>query len=174
MSSDFVPEQPVDRPEGLPTEEMPPPDTHPATDGDHAGEGDPVGLVDREGPPDLRDAETPVDFRDNEGPVDFRDNGDPVDFRDPPPAEPYPVAVTAFVCGDVMTGRGGDQSLPPPGDPRLWESYVRDARAYVELAEAASGSIPAPVDFTWPWGDALAVLAAERPDVRVINLETSV
>ena len=48
------------------------------------------------------------------------------------------------LTGDVMTGRGVDQILPAAGDPRLWERYVDDARTYVELAEAASGKIPAP------------------------------
>lgn len=83
-------------------------------------------------------------------------------------------AATVFLCGDVMTGRGVDQILPHPGDPRLWEPYARDARAYVELAEAATGPIPRPSEVTWPWGDALPVLDAVAPDVRVINLETSV
>jgi poly-gamma-glutamate synthesis protein (capsule biosynthesis protein) len=44
--------------------------------------------------------------------------------------------VKLFLCGDVMTGRGVDQILRYPGDPRLWERYVHDARGYVELAEA--------------------------------------
>jgi poly-gamma-glutamate synthesis protein (capsule biosynthesis protein) len=82
--------------------------------------------------------------------------------------------VTLFLCGDVMTGRGVDQILPHPGDSRLWESYVKDARAYVRLAEEVNGPIPAPVDFSWPWGDALPVLAEFAPDVRVINLETAI
>lgn len=82
--------------------------------------------------------------------------------------------VTLFLCGDVMTGRGVDQILPHPGDPRLWETYVRDANAYVDLAERVNGSIPRPVDHAWPWGDALPVLDQARPDVRVINLETSI
>lgn len=82
--------------------------------------------------------------------------------------------VTVFLCGDVMTGRGVDQILPHPGDPRLWETYTRDAGAYVELAEAANGPIPHPVDFSWPWGDALPVLAEVAPDARVMNLETSI
>ncbi|HEX6471285.1 MAG TPA: CapA family protein [Streptosporangiaceae bacterium] len=78
------------------------------------------------------------------------------------------------MCGDVMTGRGVDQILPHPGDPRLWETYLRDARAYVRLAEDAHGPIPRPVDFSWPWGEALATLDAVAPDVRLINLETSI
>ena len=76
------------------------------------------------------------------------------------------------LCGDVMLGRGVDQVLPHPGDPALREEWVRDARRYVELAEAVNGPVPRPVDPGWPWGDALPVLAAA--DVRIVNLETSV
>jgi poly-gamma-glutamate capsule biosynthesis protein CapA/YwtB (metallophosphatase superfamily) len=82
--------------------------------------------------------------------------------------------VTLFLCGDVMTGRGVDQILPHPGDPRLREAYIPEATGYVALAEAASGPIPRPVEPAWPWGDALAVLDSVAPDVRLINLETSV
>lgn len=82
--------------------------------------------------------------------------------------------VTLFLCGDVMLGRGVDQILPCPGDPTLRERWIHDARAYVDLAEAANGPIPRPVDFAWPWGDALPILDAAAPDVRVLNLETSV
>jgi poly-gamma-glutamate synthesis protein (capsule biosynthesis protein) len=80
--------------------------------------------------------------------------------------------VTVFVCGDVMTGRGVDQILPRPGDPQLWETYIKDARKYVELAEEVNGPIPAPLDFSWSWGDTLALLDEIAPDVRVVNLET--
>ena len=79
-----------------------------------------------------------------------------------------------FLCGDVMTGRGVDQILPHPSDPQLRESYIREATGYVALAEAASGPIPRPVGPAWPWGDALEVLADLTPDVRLINLETSI
>jgi poly-gamma-glutamate capsule biosynthesis protein CapA/YwtB (metallophosphatase superfamily) len=82
--------------------------------------------------------------------------------------------VRLLLGGDVMTGRGVDQILPHPGDPRLHESYVRDARNYVALAESVNGPIPRPVDFRWPWGDALAAMDAAGPDVRIANLETSV
>ncbi|AQU70545.1 CapA family protein [Streptomyces niveus] len=82
--------------------------------------------------------------------------------------------MTLFVCGDVMLGRGVDQILPHPGDPELREIYVRDAREYVGMAEAANGPIPCPVDSSWPWGDALEVLDSAAPAARVINLETSV
>src|SRR2546429_5392694 len=79
-----------------------------------------------------------------------------------------------FLCGDVMTGRGVDQILPHPGDPQLRESYVREATGYVALAEAASGPVPRPVGPAWPWGDALTVLGDLAPDIRLINLETSI
>jgi poly-gamma-glutamate synthesis protein (capsule biosynthesis protein) len=82
--------------------------------------------------------------------------------------------VTLFLCGDVMLGRGVDQILPHPGDPELREGHARDARAYVRLAERANGPIPQPASFSWPWGDALAVLDHMAPDARVINLETTI
>jgi poly-gamma-glutamate capsule biosynthesis protein CapA/YwtB (metallophosphatase superfamily) len=83
-------------------------------------------------------------------------------------------SVVLALAGDVMLGRGIDQILPHPGDPTLWESHVRDARDYVRLAEVVNGPIPVPVDMRWPWGDALEVLAATGPDVRIVNLETAV
>ncbi|MEV5934504.1 CapA family protein [Streptomyces sp. NPDC052079] len=82
--------------------------------------------------------------------------------------------VTLFLCGDVMLGRGVDQILPHPGDPALREEYIRDARDYVALVERVSGQVPRPVPFSWPWGDALRVLDDAAPDVRIVNLETSV
>lgn len=82
--------------------------------------------------------------------------------------------VTLFVCGDVMLGRGVDQILARPGDPALREGYVTDARTYVSMAEAVSGPIPAPVAPSWPWGEALRLLEANAPDVRIVNLETAV
>lgn len=83
------------------------------------------------------------------------------------------LAVTIFLCGDVMTGRGIDQILPHPSPPRIHEPYVIDAREYVELAEKILGPIQKPLGFTAVWGDALAELKQRAPDVRVINLETA-
>ncbi|MGY1455121.1 CapA family protein [Streptomyces sp. SS8] len=83
-------------------------------------------------------------------------------------------AVTLFLCGDVMLGRGVDQILPHPGDPELREAYIRDARSYVELAEAAGGPVPRPAGFEWPWGEALAAIDEAAPDARIVNLETAV
>jgi poly-gamma-glutamate synthesis protein (capsule biosynthesis protein) len=85
-----------------------------------------------------------------------------------------PDLIRVFLGGDVMTGRGIDQVLPHPGNPVLYESYIRDARDYVRLAERASGPIPCPVSFDYIWGDALAELEHAATDARIINLETSI
>jgi poly-gamma-glutamate capsule biosynthesis protein CapA/YwtB (metallophosphatase superfamily) len=82
--------------------------------------------------------------------------------------------ITLFMGGDVMTGRGIDQVLPYPGDPRLYEPYIIDARDYVELAEDVNGPIKKPVQCHYIWGDALQEWERMAPDVRLINLETSV
>ena len=82
--------------------------------------------------------------------------------------------VTLFLCGDVMTGRGIDQALPYPCGPVLYESWVKDARQYIEIAERAHGPLPLPLPFDSIWGDALDELERRRPDARIVNLETSV
>jgi len=82
--------------------------------------------------------------------------------------------VTLFLCGDVMTGRGIDQVLPFPGNPRLHEPYMHSAAAYVALAEQATGPMPRPVDFSYIWGDALQDFQREVPQAKVINLETAI
>ncbi|RMH85900.1 CapA family protein [Pseudomonas sp. AOB-7] len=79
-----------------------------------------------------------------------------------------------FLAGDLMCGRAIDQILPHPGDPRLYEAYVKDAGDYVRLAERRNGAIPRPVDFAYVWGWALEALRQRRPDVRLVNLETAV
>lgn len=84
------------------------------------------------------------------------------------------VGVTLWLAGDVMTARGIDQILPHPGDPRILESYMISAVDYVRLAERVTGPIPHPVDFAYVWGDALAWLERQAPDLRLINLETAV
>ncbi|HEU0222333.1 MAG TPA: CapA family protein, partial [Paracoccaceae bacterium] len=76
--------------------------------------------------------------------------------------------------GDVMTGRGIDQILPSPCDPKLYEEYVGSALVYLELAERHSGKIARPVPLDYVWGDALAEFAGRRPDLRIVNLETSI
>ena len=82
--------------------------------------------------------------------------------------------INIFMCGDVMTGRGIDQILPHPGDPLIHEPYLKNAKEYVRLAEEKNGLIPKPVDFSYIWGDSLHKLNRKAPDLRIINLETSV
>jgi len=82
--------------------------------------------------------------------------------------------VTIFLCGDVMTGRGIDQILPHPSDPRIYEEVVSDARTYIQLAEEVNGPVPRPVDPSYIWGDAITELQQAAPGARIINLETSV
>lgn len=82
--------------------------------------------------------------------------------------------ITLFLCGDVMLGRGIDQILPHPCPPTIYEGYMKSAIGYVELAEHYYGTISKPKDFPYVWGDALKTLEYNKPDARIINLETSV
>jgi poly-gamma-glutamate synthesis protein (capsule biosynthesis protein) len=82
--------------------------------------------------------------------------------------------ITLFLCGDVMLGRGIDQVLPHPSNPELYELYVHNAWRYVELAEQVNGPINEPVAPAYIWGDTLTVLNSIRPDLKIINLETSI
>lgn len=85
-----------------------------------------------------------------------------------------PMSVRLFLCGDVMTGRGVDQIMAHPSDPVLYEPSVVSALDYVRFAEALNGAIARPAPPAYVWGAALDELKRRRPDVRVINLETSV
>lgn len=82
--------------------------------------------------------------------------------------------INLFLSGDVMLGRGIDQILTHPSDPFIPEAYLSDAREYVRLAEKASGSISTPVSFNYIWGDAIEEWKRLAPDVKLINLETSI
>jgi poly-gamma-glutamate synthesis protein (capsule biosynthesis protein) len=82
--------------------------------------------------------------------------------------------ITIFMCGDVMLGRGIDQILPHPGNPVIYESYMRSAKGYVELAEGINGPITRTAGYSYIWGDALEALEQILPDLRIINLETSI
>ncbi|NMT62079.1 CapA family protein [Marinobacter orientalis] len=81
---------------------------------------------------------------------------------------------TLFLCGDVMTGRGIDQVQANPCSPELYEPWVKNARDYVALAEIHSGPVQQPVSNRYIWGDALDELDGRQPDLRFINLETSI
>lgn len=88
--------------------------------------------------------------------------------------KPSTFCVTLFLCGDVMTGRGLDQILPNSVDPRLYESFVKDAREYVSLAEKVNGPVRQPVSYTYIWGDAIKVWEQMAPAFKIINLETTI
>ena len=96
--------------------------------------------------------------------------------RPEPSSVPAPGSsdITLFLCGDVMTGRGIDQVLPSSVEPRIYEPYVKDARDYVQLAEKRNGPIPQEVSYTYIWGDAMEVWQKVAPDLKIINLETSI
>lgn len=73
-----------------------------------------------------------------------------------------------------MLGRGIDQILPQSVSPKLYESYVKDARDYVRLAENKNGAISQPVSYNYIWGDALKIWKKMAPAAKIINLETSI
>jgi poly-gamma-glutamate synthesis protein (capsule biosynthesis protein) len=89
-------------------------------------------------------------------------------------APPGSGTMRIFLSGDVMPGRGIDQILPHPCSPELYEPYMGSAAGYVRLAESATGPIPRGADPPYIWGAALSELAEARPDLRIINLETSI
>lgn len=82
--------------------------------------------------------------------------------------------IKLFLCGDVMTGRGIDQILKHPLDPRIFESYVKDARDYIQLAERSGIQIPRKVNSEYIWGDALKEWDQRNVHASIINLETSI
>ena len=82
--------------------------------------------------------------------------------------------VKILLCGDVMTGRGIDQILPHPSDPRLHERWTTSAADYIHLAERANGPIARPAGFDYPWGDAISTWRELAPDLVIVNLETAV
>lgn len=79
-----------------------------------------------------------------------------------------------FLCGDVMVGRGIDQALPHPCNPKIHESYLHSAIDYLRLAEHANGPLTLPLDLSYIWGAALEELGRVRPNGRIVNLETSI
>ncbi len=79
-----------------------------------------------------------------------------------------------FLGGDAMLGRGIDQILVHPSSPEIYESYVKDARAYVAMAESSNGMIPKKAPDSYIWGDALLEWEKQKPMLKILNLETSV
>lgn len=82
--------------------------------------------------------------------------------------------ITIFFAGDVMTGRGIDQILRHPVNPKLYEPYVKDARDYITLAERKHGEIPRSVAGDYLWQEIACQWQKRTPLVKVINLETAI
>lgn len=82
--------------------------------------------------------------------------------------------IKIFAAGDVMTGRGIDQILRHPSNPQIYESYVKDARDYVRLAEVFYEPIPRKVKGDYIWGDALVEWNKRNSDAKIVNLETAI
>ena len=82
--------------------------------------------------------------------------------------------ICIFLGGDVMTGRGIDQILPHPNPPELHQDNGYNAQTYVELAKRCNGDIEMPVSLEYIWGEALEVFDCYQPDLKLINLETSI
>jgi poly-gamma-glutamate synthesis protein (capsule biosynthesis protein) len=51
---------------------------------------------------------------------------------------------------------------------------MKSAVEYVGIAEEAKGAIKKPVGFGYIWGDSIKEFTREKPDVKIINLETAV
>ena len=84
--------------------------------------------------------------------------------------------ITVLMVGDVMLGRGIDMIQEQSCNPVLYEANGLNAHDYVKLAVEQNGTLPDKsergVDYVW--GDAIGILDEKNPDVRIINLETSV
>jgi poly-gamma-glutamate synthesis protein (capsule biosynthesis protein) len=113
---------------------------------------------------------TEYDYSGEAGAIRMKNTGEIAPITSPETDNPIKI----FMCGDVMTGRGIDQVLPHPGDPLIYESYMKSAEGYVEIAENVNGPIQRPVGFSYIWGDSLEEMERVTPDVRLINLETSI
>ena len=81
---------------------------------------------------------------------------------------------TLCLTGDVMIGRGIDQALSQSCPPAIYESYVKDARGYIEIAERKYGPFQRPMRYDECWGAALKAVNKRSPVKRIINLETAV
>lgn len=89
------------------------------------------------------------------------------------PLSPSASPVTLCLCGDVMAGHGLDPLLPRAAGGAT-DHRVASALAYVREAGEGDAPLPRPVSFEYPWGDVLQLLRRERPDLRFINLTTTI
>jgi len=84
--------------------------------------------------------------------------------------------IKLLLCGDVMLGRGIDQILPNPCNPRLHEHWrkIYDAREFIRLAQQKHGPVDDERDMAYVWGNVLSGIEHFAPDLRIINLETAI
>lgn len=82
--------------------------------------------------------------------------------------------VKILMMGDVMTGRGIDQILPFHNKSNIFEPYMKDAKGYVQLASQKNGPISMPIGMDYIWGFALTTIKEQKPNVIILNLETSI
>ena len=82
--------------------------------------------------------------------------------------------VRLWLVGDVMLARAIDMTQKHSCDPRLYEGNGLSAHDYVRLAVERYGPLPEPSQRGpgYVWGD--TVEADPEPDLRIINLETSI
>jgi poly-gamma-glutamate capsule biosynthesis protein CapA/YwtB (metallophosphatase superfamily) len=97
-----------------------------------------------------------------------------IDLMSDKPKNTETPTVKLFLCGDVMTGRGIDQGLPHPVHPVLYETWVKNAKEYLRIAEQKNGKIETPVSWDYIWGDAMKAWEENQPNLKLINLETSI
>ena len=85
-------------------------------------------------------------------------------------------AIRIFMVGDVMLARGIDMIQRYSCDPTLYEANGMTAHGYVTLTTRHSGPLPPKEkrSIGYIWGDAIQILDEKSPDLRIINLETSV
>lgn len=55
----------------------------------------------------------------------------------------------------------------------MYEDFIKDARDYLHLLQQRSGPLPQERPVHYIWGQALDVFRIMQPDVKIINLETS-
>mmetsp|Transcript_35732 Transcript_35732/g.114319 ORF Transcript_35732/g.114319 Transcript_35732/m.114319 type:complete len:383 (-) Transcript_35732:681-1829(-) len=79
---------------------------------------------------------------------------------------------TLALTGDVMVARGIDQAFSVSCPPAIAESYMKDARGYIAIAEEANGRFRRPIEDVW--GDALGEIRKRKPAKVIVNLETAV
>ena len=84
--------------------------------------------------------------------------------------------VKLFLVGDVVLARAIDMIQPVSCDPTLYEGNGLTAHDYVTLAVEKNGPLPdkSKRGRDYVWGDAIKILDRMKPEVRIINLETSV